>query len=188
MSYINSFLSFLDKGDHAFVQSLFYSRDAWLTKIFLSFTDLAGAYVVVALSIFLLFAMFYWKNRRDLILPFIVTMAGAIGTSEVLKHFIHRARPDVFLQAVTETGFSLPSIHSTAAVALYGFFIYFSFKESEDVPYQTLVLVLGVLLILLIGFSRIYIGVHYPTDVLTGFIIGLVWLMVGVRIKYKIFK
>lgn len=97
--------------------------------------------------------------------------------NERLKMIFQRPRPaDPWL--VHETGFSFPSGHSMVSMAFYGFLIYLVWRcvTNQKLKY-TLTAVLGVL-ILLIGLSRIYLGVHYVTDVLGGFLIGLCYLTV----------
>ncbi|MGA7563146.1 MAG: phosphatase PAP2 family protein [Desulfobaccales bacterium] len=95
-----------------------------------------------------------------------------------LKTFFHRARP--LPQLVPEHGYSFPSGHSFHSMALYGFIIYLTWKLVRTSWLRSLIFILCALLILLIGFSRIYLNVHWLTDVLGGFCSGFSWLMINI--------
>ena len=103
-----------------------------------------------------------------------LSMLVAIGGGELLvvglKLLFHRPRPEVIFARL---GYSFPSGHSFFAVTLYGMMAYWL---TRDAPARRGVWVPTVLLIVLIGFSRIYLGVHYASDVLAGFCVGLPWL------------
>ena len=94
------------------------------------------------------------------------------------KFLIRRLRPvePVYL----ESSYSFPSAHSTLAVVLYGFIFYYLWRQTKKRSQKNLILVLGILLILAIGFSRIYLGVHFFTDVAGGYFLGLAWLCGGI--------
>ena len=101
-------------------------------------------------------------------------MLVAIGGGELLiiglKALFHRPRPS---EVFAGLGYSFPSGHSFFAVTLYGMMAYWLTRAT---PARRWVWVPAVLLILAIGFSRIYLGVHYASDVLAGFCVGLPWL------------
>lgn len=101
-----------------------------------------------------------------------------------LKHIFLRARPED-INLIVEGGYSFPSGHSMVSLAFYGFFIYLiahmRIKKSKKILYCGLL----ALLTLLIGISRIYLGVHYASDVLAGFAIAMAYLIIYIKIVYK---
>ena len=103
--------------------------------------------------------------------------------NQVLKHIFLRARP-VGIKLITESGFSFPSGHSMVGVAFYGYLIYLIIYSNLDKWKKTLFSSLLVLLILLIGISRIYLGVHFASDVIGGFALSLAYLIVFINFIY----
>ena len=132
--------------------------------------------VVVAAVIFL------WNRRRRAAL----TMALACAGSELVVYFgkagFGRPRPPAILSVVTELDGSFPSGHANISVVLYALGFYLLFRSARSPALRRLWLALAFLFPLLIGFSRLYLGVHYLSDVLAGWSIGLWWsiLVVGV--------
>jgi undecaprenyl-diphosphatase len=124
-------------------------------------------------------ALFWVKHKRDLILPFFISLAGTESTVETLKLIVQRARP--IGGAFLEHSHSFPSGHSAISVALYGFLAFILMKQIRNKFEKTTILVASILIILLIGLSRIYLGAHYPTDVMGGFLVGAVWLWLAIR-------
>src|SRR5690606_9370331 len=88
---------------------------------------------------------------------------------------INRERPTLEHMVAVST-LSYPSGHAMSAMAFYGFLIYLSFRLSRYMWFKILSLIILGSLILLIGISRIYLGVHYPSDVFAGFVGGLIWV------------
>ena len=104
---------------------------------------------------------------------------------ELDLHIVRRPRPSV-LRLVDESGYSFPSGHSMVSVALYGIIVYTIYKNVKNKYVKWISIVLLSLLVLLIGFSRIYVGVHYFTDVVGGFTLGLVVLIIYIDIYDKV--
>jgi len=107
--------------------------------------------------------------------------AAAIFASLIQKAFkvsFHRARPDLALHLINQGGYSFPSGHSFSVLIFYGMIIFLCRQNIKDRKAVNLITVLLSCLIILIGFSRIYLGVHYPTDVLGGWSLGICVLMI----------
>jgi membrane-associated phospholipid phosphatase len=123
-------------------------------------------------------AVILWaaRQRRDAVL-LIVAIGGAGLLDTILKLHFRRIRPNVPWALVREHSFSFPSGHSVGAVVLYGMITYLIWRHLRDFAQRTGVIAFALLLIAGIGASRVYIGVHYPTDVAAGYVVGLVWLL-----------
>jgi undecaprenyl-diphosphatase len=139
-----------------------------------------GSYQVVAPLLAAFVLVFYLKGwRLSAILLLVSTVGGSLLTT-VLKAVFGRARPELFDSGYTASFYSFPSGHATVAVGFYGaltLILAYRFRG----PTRWAMATCGVSLVLLIGFSRLYLGVHYPTDVLAGFLAAPLWVVcVGV--------
>jgi undecaprenyl-diphosphatase len=150
-------------------------RSDTLTSYFAFATDLGdrNAYIVITL----LLAAFYLTKHRSwkFILQTTLVLILATLSNIVLKKVINRARPSLE-HLVTVNTLSYPSGHSMSAMAFYGFLIFLCVRYKMPSWVRYLFVAVLVLLILSIGVSRIYLGVHYPSDVVGGFIGGLIWV------------
>ena len=146
-----------------------------LTPILKVITELGGvAFTVVAgVLIFIFCKKIRWFVTFDLV--------GVTLINQLLKHIIRRPRPNI-LRLVEESGYSFPSGHSMVSMTFYGIIIYLVYKNVNDKYLKWLLITLLSLLILAIGFSRVYVGVHYFTDVIGGFLLGLAYLVIYVNI------
>lgn len=152
-------------------------RDGILTRLMLWVTAFGDTPTLVAVS--LAATGLLWGHRRqDVLLPLWIAIVGAQATTWIGKYVIERQRPE-FLTPATAFSPSFPSGHATGAMAVYGFLAYVVARDigsparRYDIAYWTLVLVA------LIGFSRIFLTVHYASDVAGGFLVGGFWLLVG---------
>jgi undecaprenyl-diphosphatase len=165
-----------------------YRSPAW-TDYFVLVTDIGDVkgYVVVFILSTLLFYIISksWK----FIVQLISVMVLALSSNLILKQLINRARP-VAEHLVSVETLSYPSGHAMMAMAFYGILIYlfWQFPWNKLLKY-TITMVL-LLLILSIGISRIYLGVHYPSDILGGYAAGFMWVLFCIIIFHvmKIFK
>lgn len=122
------------------------------------------------------------KNKKQtLFIAINLISSAAINTG--LKMIFHRQRPLDML--INETGYSYPSGHSFVSIAFYGFIIYLIINSKIEKKKKYIITGLLSLLILTIGTSRIYLGVHYPSDVLGGFAGGLLYLLIFIKIYRK---
>jgi len=122
---------------------------------------------------------FLWAERRTaLIAPFWLVFLGAQATTWAGKYAIARHRP-VFIDAVAAASPSFPSGHATGAMAVYGFLAYALVRELPDRRERFEICYWTAMLILLVGFSRVLLSVHYATDVAAGILVGGFWLLAG---------
>ncbi|TPE43506.1 phosphatase PAP2 family protein [Pontibacter mangrovi] len=121
--------------------------------------------------------LFVRKHRwNSLKVP--VVALGSITLNLILKYFFERERP--MSPLVEASGLSFPSGHSMVAASFYGLLIYLVWHNVKHVPYRNMLIALLVAFVLLIGFSRVYLRVHYATDVVAGFAAGFLWVIVGI--------
>ena len=132
--------------------------------------------VVLAVSVFVFWRGKAWAHALGLM----VALGGGIVVAEILKITLKFQRPDLILHAVVENGYSFPSGHSTGSMALYGFLAWCVWEKYPR--WRIVATIFFGTLILGIGFSRLYLGVHFPADVLGGYLLGFLFLVLGVRI------
>ena len=149
-----------------------------ITSVLKVITELGGvAFTVLAgVLIFMFCKKIRWFVTFDLV--------GVTLINQVIKHIVRRPRPNV-LRLVEEDGYSFPSGHSMVSMAFYGIIIYLVYKNVTNKYLKWTLITLLSLLILSIGFSRIYVGVHYFTDVVGGFLLGLAYLIIYINIYNK---
>jgi undecaprenyl-diphosphatase len=160
-----------DKGFGQFVQSF---RTELLTKIAIDLTALGSGSV---LAVFALLAYAAVVGARDRIgfLHLTLALAGAFAFPELLKGYFARERPDALLHLVSVRTLSFPSSHSFSAAACYTTFAFFFARFVPRWSTELFCYVLAALIVATIGMTRIYLGVHYPTDVLAGISAGGAW-------------
>lgn len=158
-----------------YIINLFKYKNNLLTNFMKIITLFGSAYVIVPCCIILLFAL---KNKKNKIL---MTSNLVIITllNQLLKRVFRRLRP--INGIISESGYSFPSGHSMVSMAFYGFLIYLLYKS--NFKYKNIFIGLLIVLILLIGISRIYLGVHYPTDVFGGFLLSISYLLLFIEIS-----
>lgn len=110
-----------------------------------------------------------------------VNLVGVVALNQLLKFIVQRPRPDGF-RLVAESGYSFPSGHSMVSMAFFGLLIWMVWRfHRRDVMRVVWCVVFG-LVIVMVGVSRIYLGVHYASDVVAGFCVSLMWLVLYTRV------
>ena len=161
--------------DTAVREFIYGLRSPDLTILIKAITSMGNSQTVTLLCcIFLVFP----RSRMPFGVPLSVSSILAVSIQKVLKTAFHRQRPDLSLHLITQGGYSFPSGHSFTVLIFYGMMIYLCRRDIQNRRIANLITVLLSLLIAAIGFSRIYLGVHYPTDVLGGWSLGISMLMV----------
>jgi len=156
------------------------TRNDLLTNVLKLLTFLASPLFLVILSI-IIFLLLKGKKEK---FYFVFNICFITLLNQILKQLILRPRPNVE-QLVTEGGYSFPSGHSIASVAFYGYLIYLLWKTNWSKKYKKIGTVLLIILIICICFSRIYLGVHYTSDVIAGICLALIHLIVYLSILNK---
>jgi undecaprenyl-diphosphatase len=174
----------LSKFDNAVYQLVSGCMSDGMTGVMKFITYIGSAWVMIPVSAFFLLAalkndaLFYWGWR----IAWNLTLVSLLNT--ILKTIIQRPRPGLH-HLVDVSGFSFPSGHAMISSAFYGYMIYLVVIRLKTRIKYLLAGLLG-LLVLAIGVSRIYLGVHYASDVLVGFAAGFAWLILFIRLSEKV--
>jgi undecaprenyl-diphosphatase len=132
-----------------------------------------GLTIVVLVAAVILFLRRAWVEALGLIAAF----AGAGALDAILKLWFHRDRPSVQWALARESTFSFPSGHAMLSLVVYGMILYLILRLSHSRLLDVAVSLIALPLILAIGVSRVYLGVHYPSDILAGYLAGAIWLL-----------
>ena len=152
-------------------QEVISMRSDLLDTFFKGITRFANTITVLCVLIVCMLKMDP-KNRNMIGITMLITMI----LNQAIKLLVRRPRPTV-LRLIQQNGFSFPSGHAMASIALYGFLIYYVYQNTKNKYWKVFLMTALTLLIIGIGLSRIYLGVHYPSDVLAGFSLALVVLI-----------
>jgi len=164
-----------DFADQVVIWLVRYFANPALDKLMLAVTYLGSGYVSIFLAMIMLGVLF-WRRRKSEGISLVVCLFGGGLLNYLLKHLFERARPDMF-KLISETGYSFPSGHAMLSLCFYGMLAYIFGRKLTQHYGRILVLGVTTALIAAIGISRIYVGVHYPSDVLAGYIAGGTWLV-----------
>lgn len=156
------------------------------TTVLMKFITFIGSALVITILTILVGVILYimLKHRQELIL-FVIAIAGSALLNSLLKAIFHRQRPEVH-RIIDANGYSFPSGHSMAA---FSFFVIITFLLWRHIPSRmgrSSLIIGSSLMILGIGISRIYLGVHFPSDVLGGYLASGSWLAASIW-AYQIF-
>ncbi len=168
-NYITMFLELILSIDYIVHDWFNAVRSDSLTTFFNSVTMLGNWQFVIPCAAVVV-AVLYFYNKRRYITPFMCVLINGEVITHVLKVLV--ARPRALDALVTKNDFSFPSGHAMIAIALYGFLIYMGRRHIKTVWIRRIAMLALTILILLIGLSRLYLGVHYVSDVLAGYLIG----------------
>jgi membrane-associated phospholipid phosphatase len=175
----------------SFDQRIFEKVHTWVSPEFTSFmksvTFLASWEFILSLSFVILIYFLFIKKHHWYSLKIPVVAIGSISLNVLLKNIFGRPRP--FLPHLVEaSGLSYPSGHAMISFSFYGLLIYLAWVEIQNKTVRWIVCLSLLILIHLIGFSRVYLRVHYASDVLAGFALGTVWLIISIYLLKRIEK
>lgn len=161
----------LDVAGYSLVSKYLISDN--ITPIAKAVTQFGGVVILISIATILLFII---KNKKTGALIWI-NLGISTLLNQILKHIVQRPRP-IEYRIIDESGYSFPSGHSMVSAAFYGFLIYLIYKNVKN-KYVKYFSIIGLsLLVILIGISRIYLGVHYTSDVIAGFLISISYLII----------
>ena len=166
-------INFIDTG----IYNLLFKLQSVNSTVFMKFMSYLGsATILITLTVLILI---FAKNKKGAS-KIAINLALVFILNRILKAIFRRQRPSV-LRLAEETGFSFPSGHAMVSIGYYGYIIYLVYKYVKNEKARNIIIGLLALLILLIGISRIYLGVHYATDIIGAYIIGLIYLYVFIK-------
>jgi undecaprenyl-diphosphatase len=166
----------VDAIDRTILLKVIAARTSWLNVLMVDITAFGSAtsvalFSLVALVIFA--AIRAWSNALQLA----SASAGSLLLTAVTKSFIERARPQGVPRLVEASGYSYPSGHSLSSAALYLTIALLIGRYLPTHRARVAVIASSLVLIALVSFSRVYLGVHYPSDVTSGVCVGIAWAL-----------
>lgn len=177
---LTSNVSKFDKIIYSIIQSI---RCPFLDTFMKTITFIGNTMPVIIILIIL---MMYLNNKNRILLG--TSMIMTLIINQIIKYTIKRPRPPISERLISQGGYSYPSGHSMMALCLYGVLIYIVYKEVKNKKIKCLLISLLSLMILLIGISRIYVRVHYPSDVLGGFLLTISILIINITMINNKFR
>ncbi len=174
--YESSFLISFDSNIRAFVLNL---RSEWLNEVVLSFTHVGDAKILAGLCSLGAIALLIKKQWRNSLL-LIGSIVVSFGLNLLVKSLFERARP-MDLRLMEEDGYSFPSGNAMVGTSFYLFAAVLIYQRFQK-PW---ILLIGILFPFLLGISRVYVGVHYPSDILAGFAFGVFLVVCFTKLTEK---
>ncbi len=174
----------LTAADNWILAFLYAIRTPALFSFFSYATMLGSPTAVIGILIVSALALFWFKHLR-LAAALIIAVVGASVSELLLKVLIERVRPSGFSDLLP-TSYSFPSGHATSSMALYGFLTYILYHLFPR--YRHIIIPVGFTLVGIVGFSRLYLGVHYPSDILGGYLLATMWIFIAIRAAHVMKK
>jgi membrane-associated phospholipid phosphatase len=157
------------------IQSLPEAFHPWM-----SLASFFGEPVIISL-VALFTAGVAWRQHQVKVAQGFIAGLAACGVAGVLKYFVHRTRPHtMYVRHMRFKTYSFPSGHSFASLLIYGLLAYLAFQHLPS-PWSWIVVALFSVLIFTVGVSRVYLGAHFPTDVIAGWILAAISLLLIIK-------
>lgn len=178
--FLHSYFNIIDDFVYSLVKPLISNDMTNIMQFITFFSDPIWCILLSCLMILLV------KNKK-ISKAFLLNLILVFLLNYVLKIIFARSRP-IDINLIVETGFSFPSGHAMMSLGIYGFLIYLLLLSDKNKISKIIGSASLILLIFLIGISRIYLGVHYATDVIAGFVISASYLLLFIRFIYSKIK
>lgn len=164
------------------IVNLFYTfRSDTLTNVMLFFTNL-GTWQIVFTGIIVIGFSLFALNLLPYLCALIISVSGGEIIVAVIKNLVQRPRPPSISAFLLDRSFSFPSGHSFIALSFYGLLAYIMYRMSNKKISKMIAIASGIAIIGAIAFSRIYLGLHWPSDVFASFTLGIAWLILIITI------
>lgn len=183
------FAHVLDRLDQVIGHSVRSLRTTKLTTFFHWLTELGSGLMETLVFVLMSGLLFWGFQKREVVLVLAFNLGGGWLLNHLLKEIYERERPSI-PHLVEVDSFSYPSGHAMVSMSFYGLlgYLLWSHWRTKRMWTSYLVIALTAVLIFFIGLSRIYLGVHYPSDVLAGFLAGTAWLIVSILLYVLVSK
>lgn len=165
--------------DNRIIHFVQHSESPALTSLAKALSLVGSSKIVVTLSLVIMAALFLFLKHRLELLFFLWAGVTSHILNSILKNWFHRERPNIH-RIIEEAGFSFPSGHSMAAFTVYGALTFLLWRHMRTGEARALLVAVCFILTAAIGWSRIYLGVHYPSDVIGGYAASCAWLMLSI--------
>ncbi|ARJ38852.1 hypothetical protein SporoP8_08215 [Sporosarcina ureae] len=176
-------ISSFDEPIIEFVQS---AEAPGLTSIMKLFTTIGSTTSVTLLGILTL-GVLLWKKYRAQAVLFTIVLIGTGILNQVLKLIFKRARPD-FNRLIDIGGYSFPSGHTMMAFSLYTVLAYIIWRNLKTTGSRIAIVIVAIFMIVMIAVSRIYLGVHFPSDIVGGILASSVWLFASIAMYQRFLR
>jgi len=170
--------------DAQIYEALYAGRRPALVLVARIFTFFGEPTVLVGAG-FIVAGWLWWKGHRHLPVALLLIVLIGRGVSEVQKYFIARVRPDLEPHLVFVQTSSFPSGHATSSMIFY---LTLALALTRDTHWHRAAAIGAILLSLLIGTSRVMLGVHWPSDVVGGWAFGMLWVLLTLRLAERELK
>lgn len=168
--------------DQTILMAIKDSSTPFLDRFMPIATDIGGVVGVTALTV-LFASLFAYKKEYARMWLIIIGVSGAVALNLILKSIFMRSRPDLWTQLVHETGYSFPSGHSMSSAG-FAIALMVALWHSR---WRWWGIGFGICYMVFVGFSRMYLGVHYPTDVMAGWLVSAAWVLAVALLTYSSF-
>ncbi len=169
--------------DESIYNFLYSLRSTGMDLFMKTITQFGNTIPVIIITLLIMILL---SKKKDMFLVGFNTII-TVSSNQILKHIICRPRPS-HLRLISEGGYSFPSGHAMISICLYGLLIYLVNKFIKNKILKVLLTVLLMLIIICIGLSRIYVGVHYPSDILGGYLLSLAILITNIPLVNKYYR
>lgn len=168
--------------DEKIYQFIISFRTDYLDIFFKTITKLGNTIPILVMTI--IFLIILNKHQR---IQLGLSIISSVILNQTLKNIIMRERPNV-LRLIKQGGYSFPSGHAMISICFYGLLLYFVIKHLKSKKLKYLLSSILIFIIITIGLSRVYLGVHYPSDILAGYTLSSIILIILITLTDKYFR
>jgi undecaprenyl-diphosphatase len=157
-------------------------RTSFLTDVMVNASRFGSTPSLIVIAL-VAAGLLFWRGRKGDALLIVVSTTGVMLLGPVLKQIIDRERPGVADHIVLVNSLAYPSGHSLNSMAVVGLLTALAVRATPGLPRRVGLVVVAAVLVGTVGFSRVYLGVHWPTDVLGGWLMGLLWIALSLTVN-----